>query len=169
MGKFILAILGNIQLALTKMTFSLNLGLQIGWLLATPLGEPLGDIVTILYFFSVGSLPDFLLWATTNLDRKDYEKKFKKLLERKSKKWNLTIAEDVHEVTNEFILNLKRRYLRLGMCEIWPIIYVIIAQDSWRSHRVLLGIEIICTLLLVFNTYILHKADNGIILSAMKP
>ena len=146
------------------MTFSLNLGLQIGWLLATPLG----DIVTILYFFSVGSLPDFLLWATTNLDRKDYEKKFKKLLERKSKKWNLTIAEDVHEVTNEFILNLKRRYLRLGMCEIWPIIYVIIAQDSWRSHRVLLGIEIICTLLFVFNTYILSRAEKRVILSAMK-
>ena len=136
----------------------------IGWLLSTPLG----DIVTLLYYFSVSSFLDFLLWLTINLNKKDYEKSIKKLLKRKSKKWNSTIVEDETTVINELFLLLKRGYLRTGISKIWPVLYVIIAEDSWISHRVLLGIEILSMSFFIVNVYMLRKAEEKIVMSAMK-
>ncbi len=146
------------------MTFTLNLMPPIGWLLSTPLG----DIVTLLYYFSVSSFLDFLLWLTINLNKKDYEKSIKKLLKRKSKKWNSTIVEDETTVINELFLLLKRGYLRTGISKIWPVLYVIIAEDSWRSHRVLFGIEILSMSFFIVNVYMLRKAEEKIVMSAMK-
>jgi hypothetical protein len=89
-------------------------------------------------------------------------------LKRKSKKWNSTIVEDENTVINELFLLLKRGYLRTGISKIWPVLYVIIAEDSWISHRVLLGIEILSMSFFIVNIYMTRKAEKKIIMSAMK-
>ena len=140
--------------------------------IAFQLSTPLEDIDLCLFFLNVSGLGLLLSGLSMIIDRGDrekYAKTYKKLLERRSKTWNLTVVEDEDKVVNELISNLKRHYLSFGIFSFWPLLYVIIAQSSLESYRVLLGIEIASISLFFVNIYIHGRAEKRIILSAMKP
>lgn len=130
--------------------------------------QPLGIIILVLFSINISNLGFFLRGLSMKSDRKYYIKSFKKLLEIRSKKWNITIDEDEDKVINELISNLKHHFLISGFFWFWPILYLMVAPSSWMAHHILLGIEIVCTILFFVNIYLQKKAERKIIMSAVK-
>jgi len=129
---------------------------------------PLGFIIMVLYFLTFLNLSAFIIGLSMNSDRKYYVKSFKKLLEIRSKKWNITIIADQDQIINELISNQKHHYLISGYLWFWPILYLIIAQSSWMVHRTFFLICVICVSLYYVNAYKRGKTEKKIILSSGK-
>ncbi len=130
--------------------------------------QPLGKIIFVLFFINISNFGFFLRGLSMKSDRKYYIKSFKKLLEIRSKKWNITIDKDEDKVINELISNLKHHFLISGFFWFWPILYSMVAQSSWSSHITLLVICVICVSLFFINGYFRGKTEKKIILSAVK-
>ena len=141
----------------------LNLIFNLG-----PYSQPLGFITTILFFLTFSNLGFFLRGLSMNSDRKYYVKTFKKQLEIRSKKWNITIIADKDQIINELISNQKHHFLISGYFWFWPILYAIVVQSSWSPHRTFLIICVICVSLPLINDYFRAKSEKKIILAAGK-
>ena len=129
---------------------------------------PFGFIIMVLYFLTFLNLSAFIIGLSMNSDRKYYVKSFKKLLEIRSKKWNITIIADQDQIINELISNQKHHYLISGYFWFWPILYAIVVQSSWSPHRTFLIICVICVSLSFINDYFRAKSEKRIILAAGK-
>ena len=134
------------------------------WLLSGPLVY----VVLFLFFFETGFTSYFGLWLTSNLEKKNYYKSYKRGLERLSRKKDLTYVEDQDKVISKLFSNEKRLYRNIGIFSVWPLLYVIFAQRPWISHRVLLGIEIVSAALVFVEFYKRNRVARKIIFSAMK-
>jgi hypothetical protein len=130
--------------------------------------QPLGFIIWIFFILTMENLGLFLKGLSMKSDFRTNVNWFKKLLENRSKKWNITIVEDENMVINDLISNLKHHYLISGFFWFWPILYLMVAPSSWMAHHILLGIEIVCTILFFVNIYLQKKAERKIIMSAVK-
>jgi hypothetical protein len=129
---------------------------------------PLGFIIMVLYFLTFLNLSAFIIGMSMNSDRKYYVKSFKKLLEIRSKKWNITIIADQDQIINELISNQKHYYLISGYFWFWPILYLFVVQSSWSPHRTFFIICVICVSLSFINDYFKAKSEKKIILAAGK-
>ena len=130
--------------------------------------QPFGFIIWIFFILTMENLGLFLKGLSMKSDFRTNVNWFKKLLENRSKKWNITIVEDENMVINDLISNLKHHYLISGFFWFWPILYLMVAPSSWMAHHILLGIEIVCTILFFVNIYLQKKAERKIIMSAVK-
>ena len=130
--------------------------------------QPLGFIIWIFFILTMENLGLFLKGLSMKSDFRTNVNWFKKLLENRSKKWNITIVEDENMVINDLISSLKHHYLISGFFWFWPILYSMVAQSSWSSHITLLVICVICVSLLFINDYFRGKTEKKIILSAVK-
>ena len=129
---------------------------------------PFGFIIMVLYCINISSLGFFLRGLSMNSDRKYYVKTFKKLLEIRSKKWNITIIADQDQIINDLISNQKHYYLISGYFWFWPILYLFVVQSSWSPHRTFLIICVICVSLSFINDYFKAKSEKKIISAAGK-
>ena len=130
--------------------------------------QPFGFIIWIFFILTMENLGLFLKGLSMKSDFRTNVNWFKKLLENRSKKWNITIVEDENMVINDLISSLKHHYLISGFFWFWPILYLMVAPSSWMAHHILLGIEIVCTILFFVNIYLQKKAERKIIMSAVK-
>ena len=129
---------------------------------------PLGFIITILFYMNISNFGFFLRGLSMKSDRKYYVKTFKKLLEIRSKKWNITIIADQDQIINDLISNQKHHYLISGYFWFWPILYLFVVQSSWSPHRTFLIICVICVSLSFINDYFKAKSEKKIISAAGK-